>query len=105
MDYTVVLSNQAKDDIAAVYSYIRSVLQSKINADAVLRRLQSAMADLSFMAGSHCVYPEEPWHTRGVHFFSVGSYTIFYAVDEQKNVATVLHIIYGRRDIHNALSE
>ena len=46
----VVLSDQSKNDIAEIYGYILNELHSKINADAVLRRLYAAIDNLSFMA-------------------------------------------------------
>ena len=41
MDYKVVISEQAEEDLADIYSYILNVLKSEINADSVLGRLYS----------------------------------------------------------------
>ena len=49
------------------------------------------------MAESYHLYPNEPWKSKGVHYFSVGNYSIFYVADN--NVATVIHVSYGRRDL------
>lgn len=102
MNYKVVLSDQAKDDVAEIYGYILDVLGSEINADAVFARLYSAMDDLSYMAGSYHLYPNEPWYSMGVHYFSVGNYSIFYAIE--KDIATVIHVAYGKRDLDKVLS-
>ena len=40
---------------------------------------------------------------KGVHYFSVGNYSIFYAVEN--NVATIIHVSYGRRDLDKVLSD
>ena len=103
MNYKVVLSDQAKDDIAKIYGYILSVLGSEINADAVFDRLYSAMNDLSYMAGSYHLYPNEPWYSMGIHYFSVGNYSIFYAIE--KDIATVIHVSYGKRNLDKVLSD
>ena len=103
MDHKVVLSDQAENDVAEIYGYILNSLQSQINADAVLSRLYSAMNDLSFMAETYHSYPNEPWRSMGVHYFSVGNYSIFYVVG--KGVATVIHVCYGKRDLDNVLSD
>ena len=66
MDYTVVLSDQAKEDVSEIYDYIRTVLQSEANANSVLNRLYAAMDSLSYMAESYHLYPNEPWHSLGV---------------------------------------
>lgn len=49
MEYSVVLSDQAKEDIAEIYGYILNVLN----------RLYSVMNELSYMAESHHSYPDE----------------------------------------------
>lgn len=49
MKYQVVISDQAKEDLSSIYSYILNNLKSKINADAVFKRLYEAMQDLNFM--------------------------------------------------------
>ena len=53
MEYSVVLSDQAKEDVAEIYGYILNVLKSEINAESVLNRLYSAMNELSYMAESY----------------------------------------------------
>ena len=103
MEYTVVLSDQAKEDVAEIFKYILNILKSEINADSVLKRLYSAMNELSYMAESYHIYPNEPWHSKGVHYFSVGNYSIFYVA--KNNVATVIHVAYGRRDLDKVLSD
>ena len=103
MKYSVVLSDQAKEDVAEIYGYILNVLKSEKNAETVLNRLYSAMNELSYMAESHHLYPNEPWYSKGVHYFPVWNYSIFYVVET--NVATVIHVSYGRRDLDNVLSD
>ena len=56
MEYSVVLSDQAKEDIAEIYSYILNVLKSEINAESVLHRLYSAMNEVRNMAESYHLY-------------------------------------------------
>lgn len=103
MEYTVVLTEQAKEDIADIYGYILNVLKSEINAESVLNRLYSAMNDLTYMAETYHLYPNEPWHSKGVHYFSVGNYSIFYVANN--SVATVIHVAYGSRELDKVLSD
>lgn len=103
MEFSVVLSDQAKEDIAGIYDYILNVLKSEINAESVLNRLYSAIDELSYMAESYHFYPNGTWYSMGVHYFSVGSYSVFYVVE--KNIVTVIHVAYGKRDLDNVLSD
>lgn len=111
MSYKVVISNQAKIDIAKIYSYILHELKSRINADAVLRKLYSEIDDLSFMAGSHHLYPNEPWRSEGVYYFSANNKSIFYIVEENKDktdfdgIVTVTHVTNSNRDLDAVLRD
>ena len=103
MEYTVQLSEQAKEDLFAIYIYIRNVLKSRINADAFLGRMFSEIEKLNTMPSSYHLYPTEPWHSRGIHYFSVNDYSIFYHINEDIHIVTVIHIIYGKRDLEKIL--
>ena len=111
MDYKVIISAQAETDISNIYSHILNGFNSRINATAVLNRLYSEIKDLSFMAGSHHLYPNEPWHSQGLHYFSVNNYSIFYAVqkiednDELAGIASVAQVTYGKRDLDAVLRD
>lgn len=93
MEYSIVLSDQAKEDIAEIYGYILNVLN----------RLYSVMNELSYMAESHHSYPDELQYSKGVHYFYVGNYSIFYVAEN--NVATVIHVTYGTKDLEKVLSD
>ena len=104
MNYEVVISNQAEEDIALIYSHILYDFKSRINAEAFLNRIYSEIRDLSFMAGSHHLYPNEPWYSEGLHYFSVNNYSIFYTVQKVENdkidgIASVAQVAYGKRDL------
>lgn len=103
MKYKVVLSDKAKADLAKIYGYILNKLQSTINADAVLERLYSSMEDLSFMADSYHLYPNEPWHSMGIRYYTIGNHSVIYAIEN--DAATVLHVAYGRRDLDKVMRD
>ena len=109
MNYEVVISKKAKSDISKIYSHILHKFKSTINANSVLNKIYSELEDLSFMAGSYHLYPNEPWHSKGMHYYSVKNYSIFYDVTENidktdyDGVVTVLHVIYGKRDLDAVL--
>ena len=46
MNYHVVISDQAKKDLYRIYSYIFTVLKSKVNANSILKRLYEAIEKL-----------------------------------------------------------
>ena len=101
--YEVVISEQAEEDIAKIYSYIYYDLGSEINANAVLDRLYAAIEQLSFVGESYHLYPNEPWRSRGIHYFSVNNYSVFYTTKD--SIITVIHVAYGRRDLDRMLED
>ncbi len=107
MDFTVQITEQAEDDLADIYSYILTTLKSSINADAVLGRLYTEIKNLSFMADGYHLYPNEPWYSRGVHYFSITNYSIFYLIKEVdgKQTARVIRVSNGKRDTNRLLNE
>ena len=111
MSYKVVISNQAKIDIKKIYFYILNNLKSRINADAILSKLYSEIDDLSFMAGSHHLYPNEPWHSECVYYFSANNKSIFYIIEENEDkadfdgIVKVTHITNSNRDLDAFLRE
>ena len=103
MEYKVVLSDKAKADIARIYGYIRNNLKSVINADVVLERLNSSMDNLRFMADSYYFFPNEPWNSLGVRYYTIGNYSVMYVIE--KDTATVIHVAYGRQDLNNIMAD
>lgn len=98
MNYSVRILPAAVEDLQSIYDYIAYKLQSVINAENQLKRLQDEISKLDFMPESFRVYQKEPWKSRGLRFFSVDNYIVFYIVDNDRNEVHVLRILYGKMD-------
>lgn len=98
MYYSVKILPSAIEDLQSIYDYIAYTLQSVINAENQLKRLQDAILKLDFMSESFRLYEKEPWKSRGLRFFSVDNYIVFYIVDNEKKEVNVLRVLYGRMD-------
>lgn len=105
MEYKIFVTERAKSDLAEVYSYISTELQSAKAADDVIDSLQHAMSELSIMPSRYHRYMEEPWFSEGVRYFSVRNFSIFYTVDENEKGVFVVHVIYSKRDLPQVLSK
>lgn len=42
------------------------------------------MNALSFMPGRYHQFPDEPWYSEGVRYFTIRNYSVFYTIDEKK---------------------
>jgi len=105
MEYQVVLTEQAIHDLVEIYSYILNNLQSKPSADNTLNRLNLAMKGLSVMPKRYRRYAKEPWYNRGLRFLPVGNYSVLYLVDDSKSVVSIIHVVYGKRDLDKVLAD
>ena len=52
-------------------------------------------------------YPNEPWYSRGLRYFSINDYSIFYIIKdvEDRKEARVTHVTNGKRDLDRFLSD
>ena len=98
MDYTVKILPLAIEDLQNIYDYIAFELKSIINAENQLNRLKEEILKLDFMPESYKLYEKEPWKSRGLRFFSVDNYIVFYIVDNNDMEVNVLRVLYGRMD-------
>ena len=98
MNYTVKILPSAIEDLQQIYNYIAYELQSIINAENQLNRIQEEISKLDFMPESFKLYEKEPWKSRGLRFFSVDNYIVFYIVNNNSKEVNVLRVLYGRMD-------
>ena len=104
MEYSLFLTEQAKSDLAEIYSYISVELKSKKSAENVIDALHQAMKGLSLTPSRYHQFPNEPWFSEGVRYFTVRNYSIFYTVDESNLSVSIVHVIYGKRNLPQVLS-
>lgn len=99
--YEVRYSEEAKLDLADIYSYVANEFHEPKIAENLVKRLSAVISDLSFMADSYHIYDVEPFNTQGFRYFSEGKYSIFYKI--QNDTAFVVRIINGIRNIPDLL--
>ncbi len=51
------------------------------------------------------LYDDEPWRSRGMRFFPVDNYLVFYLPEEVENNVYVIRIMYGGRDVRRQLKD
>ena len=98
LNYRVRVLPLAIEDLQEIYNYIAYELQSVINAENQLSRLQDEIQKLDFMPESFRLYEKEPWKSRGLRYFSVDNYIVFYIVNNEKLEVNVLRVLYGKMD-------
>lgn len=104
MKYTVNLLPEAVKDINGIYEYIALNLGEKEIAVNMINLIEKNILSLDEMPGRYKIYENEPWKSRGVHIMPVKRYLVFYVVDDNEKVVNIFRVIYGSRDIDNALN-
>lgn len=105
MSYKVQYSADARRDLRNIYYYISQELQVPDTAKNQSRRIMDAVKSLEEMPMRHSLYRDEPWHSLGLRFLPVDNYIILYLPDEEKEVVSIVRIMYGGRDISKQLEE
>ena len=105
MNFQVVLTKQAKNDLIRIYQYIAYDLQSPQTAEGQLSRLEKEIASLDVMPERYRVYDHEKWKDRNLRIMSVDHYLVFYIPSQEENTVTVMRIMYGGRDVDRQLDE
>lgn len=70
----------------------------------MINLIEKNILSLDEMPGRYKIYENEPWKSRGVHIMPVKRYLVFYVVDDNEKVVNIFRVIYGSRDIDNALN-
>lgn len=79
MEYSLFLTEQAKSDLAEIYSYISVELKSKKSAENVIDALHQAMKDLSLMPSRYHQFPNGTLaFRRGAVFYSSQLFNLLY---------------------------
>ena len=83
MKYKVMYTAGAKKDLRNIFRYISEELLDPENAAGQTERIMTAIRKLDTMPNRNRFYDEEPWHSRGLRFFPVGNYLVFYKTDDE----------------------
>lgn len=105
MSYQIELTNQAKNDLDEIYSYIAFILLSPDVAANMYRSILDCIRSLDSMPFRNALMDDEPWKSRGLRRCFVKNYTIFYLVDEANSIVRIIRIMYSGRDVRYQLSE
>ena len=105
MSFTVVFTDRARIDLRSIYTYIAYTLQSRLNADRQLARIEKEIMSLAEIPERYKRVPLDLGITDDVRMVSVDHYTVIYRVGKKPDTVQILRILYGGRDFASALKE
>lgn len=105
MEYNVLLTEHARDDLKSIYEYIAFEHLSPDNATGIVQGILSSSKGLNTYPNRNPIYHEEPWKSLEVRFIPYKNYIIFYKVNDNNMTVTVARIMFGGRDISQQLNQ
>jgi len=105
MTYHVEIAQQALLDMRMIYEYIANELMEPVIAEKQYTRIETAVYSLDQMPERFRQYEKEPWRSRNLRVMPVDNYIVFYTVDNEKRLVTVIRIMYSRRNTEKELDE
>lgn len=101
MNWEVIMSSEAADDLEGIVAYITDVLGSPIAAQAVYERIRRAIRSLESMP-----FRFQSLDGAGdpnLRRMPVDRYMVLYRADEKIREVSIVRIMYGSRDIIHIL--
>ena len=103
MKWIVNYTISAERDLRCIYEYISNTLCAPDTAKNLIRKIMDEISSLEEMPNRFARYDNKPWYDRGLRFFSVKNYIVFYLSNEETKTVSVIRILYGGRDVEKQL--
>lgn len=104
MSYKVFYSEKAAEDLRDIYRYIAFSLSAPKAAERQTNDIMEEIIKLDENPLRYPQYRHGRWKDRGMRFFAIHNYTVFYIVDDERKQVSVVRIMYGRRNIEKQLN-
>lgn len=101
--WDVILSPESKQEMRDIKSYIANVLLVPETAEKQVDRILDVILNLDELPMRFPHYPKEPWQSRGLRYFTVDNYNVYYLINESTKEVVILHVFYGGRNIDECL--
>jgi plasmid stabilization system protein ParE len=96
--YHIDITEEAEQDIQESTRYIATEFDNINAADRLLDEVEEAIYSLEEMPLRHALVDDCVLAARGVRFFPIHNYLVFYAVREETRTVVIERFIHGRRD-------
>ena len=103
--YCVEYSEEAMEDLRAIYRYIAYELLAPQAARGQTDRIQDAIDELNCFPEKYQLVQWEPWFSMGLHQRPVDHYIVYYLINPEQETVSVVRILYGGRDVRRILMD
>lgn len=103
--YQVIYSPTAKEDLFTIYRYIAFELLEPDIAEKLVNRIRNRIKKLDMFPKKHQEVQWETWLSMGMRKLPVDNFVVYYLVNDDRNLVTVVRILYGGRNIENIIQD
>ena len=96
--YSLNITDIAEEDILNTVKYIADVLKAPMAANNLLNEIERHEEILENTPNIYPFVPDEYLAEKGIKFTMVKNYLMFYRINENDKIVTVIRFLYGRRD-------
>ena len=104
MKYRVVMSDQADQDVRAIFEYIAFEKQAPETAAGLIYRIEEQILKLDEIPYRFREFEDEPWKTRGLRVMPVENYLVCYIPEDDAMTVTIIRIFYSGQNIDKHLA-
>ncbi len=105
MKYIIQYTDEAKEDLRGIYKYISEELLMPDMAKLQFKRIIKPVRSLEQFPFSDSLYRDELWKSKGLRFFPIDNFIIFYLPNEKKRVVDIVRIMFGGRNVVAQLND
>ena len=105
MIYSADFSEQAADDLSDITRYISDELYNPQAAKRFYNEVANKLTLLREQPYMFPLYHDDALSEEGIRVMVIGNFLMFYAVDAEKSMVSIVRILYGRRNIASVLGE
>ena len=96
--YSLVITDIAEGDILDTVRYIADVLKAPVAANNLLDEIERHEEILESTPNIYPFVPDKYLAQRGLKFTRIKNYLLFYTINEDEKIVTVIRFLYARRD-------
>ncbi|MDR1421233.1 MAG: type II toxin-antitoxin system RelE/ParE family toxin [Treponema sp.] len=96
--YSVHITDAAEEDILTTVKYIADILKAPVAANNLLDEIEKYENLLGDTPNMFSFVPDEYLRTRGIKYVTVKKYMMFFTIDEDERIVSVIRFLYGPMD-------
>lgn len=96
--FTVKYTSIAEEDLVSILNYLSDILKAPSAAKNLLDEIEK---QTKVLENNPCIFPfakDEYFKRKNIRHMNIKNYVLFYTIEEDKELVTVIRIMYARRD-------